>query len=95
MESNLRLEYICGELYPFIKPLPVRDKQKEPMESNICLESICGEIYPFIKPLPVKDKQSESFTSIDYKPPLYVGNMPHDKTSGKNGEKNEKKPWGA
>ena len=26
---NICLEYICGQLYPFIKPLPVRDKQRE------------------------------------------------------------------
>ena len=27
--SNIHLEYLCGELYPFIKPLPLRDKQSE------------------------------------------------------------------
>ena len=29
MSSNIRLEPICGGLYPFIKLLPVRDKQSE------------------------------------------------------------------
>ena len=27
--SNIHLECLCGELYPFIKPIPVRDKQSE------------------------------------------------------------------
>ena len=25
--SNIHLIYMCGDLYPFIKPLPVRDKK--------------------------------------------------------------------
>ena len=29
MESNRCLDPLCGGLYPFIKPLPVRDKQSE------------------------------------------------------------------
>ena len=27
MAYNIRLEYICEDLYPFIKPLPARDKK--------------------------------------------------------------------
>ena len=27
--SNIRLESICGELYPFMKHLPVRDEQSD------------------------------------------------------------------
>ena len=32
--SNIHLIYMCGDLYPFIKPLPVRDKKSESFLSN-------------------------------------------------------------
>ena len=31
--SNIRLEAMCGGMYPFMKPLPVRDKQSDSFPS--------------------------------------------------------------
>ena len=34
MESNLHLDSLCGETYPFIKSLPYRDKKIMPWLDN-------------------------------------------------------------
>ena len=51
--SNICLEYLCGYLYPFIKPISVRDKQ-----SDSCLS-----IYYKPPLFSREDKENENLTS--------------------------------